>query len=209
MQRGHGLYCELEHLRETSLLEVRHDPVTGIFNRDTMLTLLFRETDRVQRLRGALSTVMLELDDFARLRSDLGTHTADCLLHEVAIRLGRMLRSYDLLGRGGPESFLMALPGCSTINAMMLAERMRIEVFGEPFLITPNEGTETQIQLTTCAAVASSRGRSPIIVLRETEHTLAQAKLSGPNTLRCASESPLSAEITGPHLFPQAEMAVW
>src|SRR5579859_216552 len=135
MQRGHALNCELEHLRETALMEIEHDRVTGVFNRETMLTILFRETDRVQRLRGALSVVLFDLDDFAHWNSDLGRETCDELLREVAVRSGRILRSYDMLGRVGKDEFLLALPGCSTINAMMLAERLRMEVFGEPFLV--------------------------------------------------------------------------
>ena len=209
MQRGHELYCELENLRETTQLEVQHDRVTGVFNRDTMLTMLFRETDRVQRLRDALSTVLLELDDFAQLRQNFGSEATGNLLRDVAFRTSRMLRSYDLLGRSGPEAFLLALPGCSTINAMMLAERLRVEIFAEPFLITDSNGKKVEVPMTACYAVTSSRGRSPIVVLREAERTLVKAKLSGPDTLRCASESPLAAETAGPHLFPEVEMALW
>ena len=209
MQRSHELYRELEDLRASSPLESRHDQATGTFNRDTMLTLLFRETDRVQRMSGALSTLLLQLDTFSDVLHDVGTRTADSLMREVALRISRLLRSYDLLGRSGPEAFLIALPGCSVINAMTLAERMRTEVFDEPFIISNSAGEERLIELTACFSVTSSRGRSPIVVLREAEHTLARAKMSGPGTLRCASESPLAAEANGPRLFPGAEIAVW
>ena len=103
MQRGHALYCELEHLRETTLMELEHDRVTGVFNRETMLAILFRETDRVQRLRGALSVVLFDLDDFGHWNTELGRETCDELLREVAMRTGRTLRSSLFQLKDEPE----------------------------------------------------------------------------------------------------------
>ncbi|WP_263354354.1 GGDEF domain-containing response regulator [Acidicapsa acidisoli] len=207
MRRGHELYCELEQLRQVASIDVRHDRVTGALHRETMLTLLFRETDRVQRLQGSLSVVLFDIDDFGHWNKELGRDACDGLLREVADRTGRILRSYDLLGRTGKDEFLMALPGCSTINATMMAERLRMEVFGDPFLVKDEPGEAISVTLTACCAVASSRGRSPVVVLREAEQTLALAKRSGPGTIRCAHDSSLPGE-TGaefPMLYPETE----
>ncbi len=193
MRRGHELYCELEQLRQIASVDVQHDRVTGALHRETMLTLLFRETDRVQRLLGSLSVVLFDIDDFGHWNKELGRDACDGLLREVAERTTRILRSYDLLGRTGKDEFLLALPGCSTINAAMMAERLRIEVFGEPFLVSSlakqEPGEVIPVTLTACCAVASSRGRSPVVVLREAEQTMALAKRSGPGTIRCAKDS--------------------
>jgi diguanylate cyclase (GGDEF)-like protein len=194
MRRGHQLARDLDELREASLVAVQHDRVTGAFHRGTMVTLLFRETDRVQRLHGSLSLVLFAIDDFAYWTSDLGRDGCDRLLREVAVRTGRMLRSYDLLGRTGEDEFLLGLPGCSTINAVAMAERMRTEVFGEPFAVWDGNHKPLQVRLTACFGVASSRGRSPVVVLREAEQTLALCRRSGPDAIRCAGESPLQAE---------------
>ena len=215
MQRGHLLYCELEQLRESALVELEHDRVTGVFNRETMLTILFRETDRVQRLHGALSMVLFQVDDFERWNSELGSETGNVLLREVAQRSGRILRSYDMLGRMSGDSFLLALPGCSTINAMMLAERLRVDVFGEPFLIQARGWEPVEVRLTASFAITASRGRSPVVVLREAEQTLEGCRLSGPNTMRCASESPLAAEsgpafgADGARLLREPDLVSW
>jgi len=215
MQRGHALYCELEHLRETAAMELEHDRVTGVFNRETMLAILFRETDRVQRLRGALSVVLFDLDDFGHWNSELGRECCDELLREVAMRTGRTLRSYDMLGRVGNDELLLALPGCSTINAMMLAERVRMDVFGEAFQVRSEDGPSMRVRLTASFAIAASRGRSPVVVLREAEQTIARCRISGPDSMRCASESPLAAEcgdadgVERPRLYPDVEVASW
>jgi two-component system, cell cycle response regulator len=209
MQRGHQLHCELQQLKETALEEIQYDRLTGAFNRETMLSVLFRETDRVQRLRGELCLVVFDVDDFAHWNNELGRDACDRLLREVAKRTGRILRSYDLLGRTGKDEFLLALPGCSTINAVMLAERLRMDVFGEPFAVQNGPADAVPVRLTACFGITSSRGRSPVVVLREAEETLAQGKLRGPDSILCASESPLSAESAGDcrHLFPEAQFS--
>jgi two-component system cell cycle response regulator len=206
MRLGHQLYCELEQLRQVASIDVQHDRVTGALHRETMLTLLFRETDRVQRLRGSLSVVLFDIDDFGHWNKELGRDACDGLLREVAERTGRILRSYDLFGRTGKDEFLLALPGCGTVNAAMTAERLRMEIFGDPFQVRLQAKDEFQIDefqvqgepgetiavtLTACCAVASSRGRSPVVVLREAEQTLVLAKRSGPGTIRCAHDSSL------------------
>ena len=189
MQRGHRLLCELEQLRSTSLSELQQDRLTGLFSRETMLTLLFRETDRVQRLRGALCLMVFDIDDFAHWNRELGREACDGLLREVSARTGRLLRSYDLLGRMGADEFLLALPGCGTANAAMLAERLRIEVFGEPFAVKVGRTEAASVRLTASFGIAASRGRSPVVVLREAEQALALARQAGPDTIRCAGEA--------------------
>jgi diguanylate cyclase (GGDEF)-like protein len=203
MRRGHRLYCELETLRANVAMEVQHDRVTGVFNRETMLSLLFRETDRVQRLRGSLCLVLFEVDDADHWTAELPSHALDNLLREICNRTGRVLRSYDLLGRTGKFQFLLALPGCSPIHASMLAERMQLEVFGETFPATSRPAIRP-IRLTACFGIASSRGRSPVVVLREAEQTLVHAQQSGPGAMRCAGELPQRDDARLDLLFPDA-----
>ena len=74
------------------------------------------------------------------------------------------MRSYDVLGRPGMDEFLVVLPGCSATNAMMLAERLRMDVFSLPFHVAGES-----IRLSACFGLASSIGRSPVVVLREGE----------------------------------------
>jgi len=190
MRRGHRLLCELEALRAASLMEMQHDLLTGLFNRETMLRLLFRETDRVQRLRGALCLMVFDVDDFAHWNAQLGRAACDGLLRQVSLRTGRLLRSYDLLGRTGVDEFLLALPGCSVVNASLLAERLRMEVFGEPFAVHTGVDEMVSVRLTASFGIAASRGRSPVVVVREAEQALELARKSGPDSILCAGEAP-------------------
>ena len=210
MRRGHRLHCELEQMRAAAMLEVQRDHVTGAFHRETMLTLLFRETDRVQRLRGVLSVMLFAIDEFGRWKRELGREGSDALLREVTARAGRALRSYDLLGRIGESQFLIALPGCVPGNAEVLADRLRMEVFGGLFLVRGEGREPTQLRLSASIAIVSSRGRSPVVVLREAEETLARAQRNGPGSLLCAHEPELGADPESElvKLFPEAGVLI-
>jgi len=180
----HRLVRELDALREASALNAQLDRLTGVYNRETLIGMLFRETDRVQRMSGSLCLLLFELDDFGHWNSRLGADTCDQLLCQVTSRTANLLRSYDLLGRPGEDEFLAALPGCSTASAELLAQRIRADVFCKPFRVAGES-----IRLSACFGIASSRGRSPFVVLREAETALELAKAAGPESIQLFGES--------------------
>lgn len=122
---AHRLARELDKMRAAAAVNAQLDRLTGVYNRETLLAMLFRETDRVQRMSGSLCLVLFDIDDFGHWNSRLGANVCDELLCQVVNRSMRLLRSYDLMGRPGNDEFLLALPGCGTANAVMLAERLR------------------------------------------------------------------------------------
>ncbi len=158
---------------------VTHDGLTGLWNREALLSLIFQETDRVQRMKTPLSLMLLDLDNFSRVNHDFGYETGDRMLMELANRFRRQLRSYDLIGRAGEDEFLLALPGCTLENATLLAGRIREAILSRPFPVDQESTT-----LTASIGVAASRGRSPLVVLREAERALAEAKLAGKDCVR-------------------------
>ena len=197
VMRARKTATELELLRDTAALNTQLDRLTGIYNRETMVEMLFRETDRVQRMQSSLCLVLFDIDDFGHWNSRLGATACDDLLCLVVTRANRLLRSYDLLGRVGKDEFLAALPGCSSVNAAMLAERMRLEVFSLPFRL---EGES--IRLSACFGIAASQGRSPVVVLREAERALQCAKACGPESIECSVDSWHAASVPAVFVSP-------
>ena len=186
--RNQRMAQELEALRDAAIRNAQLDRLTGVYNRETLLAMLFRETDRLQRMNSSLSLVLFDIDDFGHWNSRLGVDACDELLCQVATRTEALLRSYDLLGRPGMDEFLVALPACSPVNAMTLTERVRVEVFASPFQVAGES-----VRLSACFGIAASRGRSPIVVLREAEKALEWAKLAGPESIQCFGSAPLPA----------------
>jgi diguanylate cyclase (GGDEF)-like protein len=186
--RAYRVTREIDGLRESVAIHAQLDRLTGVYNREALLAMLFRETDRVQRLKSPMCLLLFDIDDFGHWNSRLGMDACDELLCQVVARTTRLLRSYDLLGRPGMDEFLIALPGCGKLNAAMLAERLRLEVFSIPFHIAGES-----IRLSACFGVAESQGRSPVIVLREAELALGWAKDAGPESIQCFGENQRSA----------------
>jgi len=183
--RNQRIAHELESLRDTTLRNAQLDRLTGVYNRETMLAMLFRETDRVQRSQSAMCLVLFDIDDFGHWNSRLGVDACDELLCQVANRTAALLRSYDLLARPGMDEFLIALPSCLPANAMTLTERLRVEVFSTPFRVAGEA-----IRLSACFGIAVSHGRSPVVVLREAEKALEGAKAAGPESIQCFGNAP-------------------
>jgi diguanylate cyclase (GGDEF)-like protein len=188
--RTHRLAGELETLRETAAQNAQLDRLTGVHNREALLGMLFRETDRAQRMKSALSLVLFDIDDFGHWNSRLGADACDELLRQAARRTARLLRSYDLLGRTGKDEFLVGLPGCEGGFAVSLTERLCRSVFGVPFTVAGES-----IRLSACFGIASSQGRSPLVVLREAEQALQGARESGPESIQRfnSATSPVAA----------------
>jgi diguanylate cyclase (GGDEF)-like protein len=188
----HSLTRELETLRTAAASNAQLDRLTGVYNREALLAMLFRETDRAQRMNSPLSLVLFDIDDFGHWNSRLGANICDELLCQAASRTTRLLRSYDLLGRPGMDEFLVAMPGCTPANAETLAERLQRDVFSLPFRVAGES-----IRLSACIGIASSQGRSPVVVLREAEKALQIAKEAGPESIQCFGETqrPVSAPV--------------
>jgi diguanylate cyclase (GGDEF)-like protein len=176
---------ELEQLCVASDLNSQTDPATGILNRPALLSLLFSETDRVQRMNTSLSLILFGIDDFGHWNANLGGKMCDRILAGVVDRVQHLLRSYDLFGRIDKDEFLLGLPGCRPGNAVIFAQRMRHEVFSSPFQLNGRE-----VCLSGSFAIASSHGRSPVVVLRKAEQALRMAKATGSGSIRCADDYP-------------------
>lgn len=156
------------------------DPFAVPMNRSALLSALFRETDRVQRMKMPLSLLLCAIDDFDHWDVRLGAEACEPLLRAVVERTRPLLRSYDTFGRTGDHTFLAILPGCSVVNAHTLAERMRAAVFSEPVT-----WREKAVRLSASFGIASSEGRSPLVVLQEAERALATAQEAGAESIRC------------------------
>ena len=177
--RVQALTTQLDEQTKAVRFHASHDSLTGLWNRESLLNMLFPETDRVQRMRTSLTLLLLDLDHFSAINGEYGYATGDKILQELANRFRRFLRSYDLIGRCGEDEFLIGLPGCNSEQALSMALRLRQSVLQKPF----SAGRDA-LTLTASMGIAESKGRSPLVVLREVERALRDAKAGGRNTIR-------------------------
>ena len=182
--------------RNASLSLETRDLITGACDRDTILSALFRETDRAQRMKTSLSLLAFSFHDASDGSSAPLTNTNNNMQAQAIQRIICTLRSYDIVGDLDNREFLIALPGCDSFNAMRLAERLRTDIID-----TPGRLEMEDLRLSACFGIAASDGRSPLVVLREAEEALRQASADGPGSIRCFSRS------TQPEADPVAFLA--
>ena len=159
---------------DAARFDASHDSLTGLLNRESLLNVLFQETDRTQRLGSQLAFLLLDLDQFSRINREHGYDGGDRVLRQLASRLRRILRSYDITGRCGADQFLIAMPGCTHEDTRSMAARLSDCVSERPFDIL-----QSTVSMTASIGIAQSGGRSPLTVLREAEIALSRAKLAG------------------------------
>jgi two-component system cell cycle response regulator len=127
-----SLQTELIAVRESLRFQATHDPLTGMRNRGAANQSL---EDEVSRARGAgqsLAVAMVDLDHFKLINDTHGHPAGDAVLREAARRIASVVRPDDVVGRYGGEEFLVVLPGCSSLEAAVIGERIREALASRP-----------------------------------------------------------------------------
>jgi diguanylate cyclase (GGDEF)-like protein len=107
--------------------EVRatHDKLTGIPNRETLLTVLGSEIERAARHYKPLSLAFIDIDRFKPINDSFGHNAGDEVLRQVAHLISDSVRISDTFGRYGGEEFMLILPETLPEDATQLAEELR------------------------------------------------------------------------------------
>jgi diguanylate cyclase (GGDEF)-like protein len=138
---------------------------------------------------GAVSLLVLDLDDF-KVVNDLHGHLAgDAALLATSARIRAELRPSDVVGRFGGEEFVVLLPGLNTDGALAVAERLRLRIGAIRLAeLQPGahaDGTECSHTLSTSIGVAvfpeDGAGLSDLIAAAD--RALYIAKRSGRNAV--------------------------
>ncbi|MFB9375597.1 diguanylate cyclase domain-containing protein [Kineococcus gynurae] len=126
-----GLAGEVAHTVERQDLLARlaeaaqHDALTGLTNRRQWDTIAQAEVARATRTGVPLTFMIVDLDHFKRFNDTFGHLQGDELLRGFAGAASQQLREVDTLARWGGEEFCVALPGCTAIEAIVVADRIR------------------------------------------------------------------------------------
>ncbi len=128
LRAGKRILYLLEQLttaRETLRDQAARDPLTQIWNHNSIIELLDDELARADREGTSVGVILLDLDHFKRINDQYGHLTGDQVLREAAAAMSGTIRPYDAVGRYGGEEFLVVLPGCDVVNSTSHAERLR------------------------------------------------------------------------------------
>lgn len=104
------------------------DSLTGLHNRRWLEEMYGREIARSNAGNFDLSAIMLDIDHFKNVNDSYGHLAGDQVLIAVAQTVVDSLRPSDMPVRYGGEEITIFLPGTSTDNAKVIAERLRKNV---------------------------------------------------------------------------------
>ncbi len=179
------LIAELREKEEILSKLVITDGLTGLYNHRHFQQRLLEEFNRIQRYSGALSLIMIDIDNFKHFNDTHGHPAGDKVLLAVANILLENARHSDIVARYGGEEFVVLCHG-GIEDTAGVAERFRQEIEKaeipgqehQPLLKGQAEGC-----LTICLGVASYDAlmTEPGVLVERADKKLYQAKREGRN----------------------------
>jgi len=168
--------------RDTARLEKQAvtDPLTGLSNRRSFLSLFEREIERSRRYnRQPVSVLMIDIDDFKNFNDTYGHDHGDLVLQEVASTLRTRTRITDIVARYGGEEFALVLPETGPDGGFVVAENLRRAVEKAGF-----HGTEYAHLVTISIGLSAYDPKDPRAIeqlILEADKAMYQAKAKGKN----------------------------
>ncbi|GHU20051.1 hypothetical protein FACS189475_08320 [Betaproteobacteria bacterium] len=125
---------ELQNELDKASHLVRHDQLTGVFNRRGLDEIYENEVARAMRRRVPLCVALLDIDNFKKLNDSLGHDVGDAALIHLVSVIRETLRPQDTLSRFGGEEFIILLPDTPIEDAVKALIRVQRELTKRYFL---------------------------------------------------------------------------
>lgn len=125
--------CRIAELENRLRQAAPYDNVAGMHGRETIIGLLDNELRRSQRTQRPVSAIRYAMHSTLPDKAHAAPHASCRLIKEAGVRVRRVLRPYDLLGRLDENSTLVLLPDCDAASAREVAERALAEISSEPY----------------------------------------------------------------------------
>ena len=160
----------------------RRDPLTGTLNHGTLVGLLATEIERARESGSRLGVALIDLDGFRLLNDNHGHVAGDEALTTLARLLGEAAGDDLLMGRYGPDEFLLASTTLDAEALLPIVERV-VDRLTETEL--QYESTERlPISISAGLCTYPTHGASVTTLLSAAVRTLEEAKASGGNSIR-------------------------
>jgi len=98
-----------KHAQEELVYMAQHDPLTGLYNRHSLRSILKSEIVRARRYNHPIGILMIDVNHFKEINDRFGHAIGDEVLSSVADVLRTTLRESDVPVRYGGDEFLVLL----------------------------------------------------------------------------------------------------
>jgi diguanylate cyclase (GGDEF)-like protein len=114
--------------REAAIRLSTVDSLTDLSNRAYFFNSVDREIQRSHRFGRGLCLLMMDLDGLKSINDRYGHYQGDLVLRGVAHVIRSVLRGVDVPARYGGDEFVALLPETDSSGALVVAEKIRIDV---------------------------------------------------------------------------------
>lgn len=168
---------ELRTLRFGISSLIRHDTLTSVLNRRSLLETLEAELQRSRRTGQPFCLAIVDLDHFKHINEQFGIATGDLVLKAVSDTGLKLLRGMDRFGRLGGEEFGIVMPATWLDSGVVAITRLRTAVAACDW------AGMTQGNVVTFSAGLTVNAPADTVshLLQRAEAALLQAKLDGRN----------------------------
>lgn len=178
----------LRHNYEHSLSLALTDGLTGLFNRHYLNAHMTRVIGRIVETRKPVAAIMLDIDYFKSVNDTHGHAVGDDVLKEVALRVSRNLRNFDMVARFGGEEFVIVMPDANVEEAVVVAERLRLRIAKEP-VIPGNSARSVPVTISLGVAATTDPHSRPETLIEQADQALYAAKRNGRNRVEAVGVS--------------------
>src|SRR5207248_10806217 len=165
------------------------DELTGLYNRRYVFAHMTELMARLSEGGAATTVMMFDIDHFKRVNARHGHLAGDDVLRELAKRALHNVRSVDLVGRLGGEEFVVVMPETSLGGAGIVADRLRLAVADEPFVVAES-GEKLPVTVSVGLASTGQGDDTVEALLKRVDDALYAAKNGGRNRVVAAPLRP-------------------
>lgn len=154
---------------------------TGLYNHRYLAEIMDSEFHRVKRYGGSFAVTMFDIDFFKSINDMYGYQFGDLILKQLAQRLRKLTRRYDVVVRYSGEEFIVISTGTNRAHALMLAQRIMDNISLYHFGDKKNE-----VKLKLSIAVTSypeDKVNNAMDLIKTAEYILARVKEEGGNKI--------------------------
>ncbi len=182
-----GSIRDITQRKDTELrlvFDATHDPLTGLFNRGHLMSMLEIAVHAAIRYDYALSLVLCDLDNFKNINDRYGHRAGDKVLTAFGKLVSEQLRVEDIAGRYGGDEFTFVFPHANASEATIVAERVRTRFAAVK--VRSDEGEPVSCSATFGIAELKPAHANEKALLAAADAALYEAKRAGRNCVGVA-----------------------
>ncbi|MRI84033.1 MAG: GGDEF domain-containing protein [Nitratiruptor sp.] len=133
LRKYHADVIRLQSELITAKTEAEIDFLTGLVNRRRFERAILEMIDEYRTRGYPFALILLDVDNFKQINDRYGHPVGDQILKEIAMILKTFLRANTVSARIGGEEFAILVPGASTREGEIIAQRLRKAIANRTF----------------------------------------------------------------------------